>query len=96
MAFLLHLNVIVFFFVLAKALSLDAPFYFFLIIVPLVHVMLMFPISINGIGVRENALIFFLSQINISPENAIALSWISYGLVLVYALFGGLIYAFKK
>ncbi len=96
LAFVLQFNVIIFYFFIAKALWLDPPFYYFLIIVPLAHVIFMFPISINGIGVRENVFILFLSKINIATASAIALSWISFALVLAYALIGGAIYAVRK
>ncbi|MEW5818396.1 MAG: lysylphosphatidylglycerol synthase domain-containing protein, partial [Spirochaetota bacterium] len=96
LAFLLQFNVILYFFVISRALEIDSYFYYFMIIVPLVHVILMFPVSINGIGVRENAFIFFLSKIGVHPAGSLALSLLSFGMVLVYAFIGGIVYAFRR
>lgn len=95
LAFILQFNVIIFFYIISYSLDLNPPFYYFLIIIPLIHVILMFPVSINGIGLRENAFIFFLSQIGICAATSVALSWLGFAMVLIYAVFGGIIYAFK-
>lgn len=95
-AFLLQFNVIVFFYIISFSLELRAPFYYFLTVIPLIHVILMFPVSINGIGIRENAFIFFLSKIGASAAISVAISWLAFSMVLMYALVGGLIYAFRK
>ena len=95
LAFLLQLNVIVFFYLIAKALGLTIPFHYLLLVIPLIQLCLMVPISINGIGLRENAYIFFLAPIGISAAAAVALSWVAFALVLIYALGGGLLYAFR-
>ncbi len=96
LAFLLQLNVIVFFFIISCALKISAPFYYFLLIVPLIHVVLMFPVSINGIGVRENAFIFFLAKIGVDSAESIALALISFAMVLAYAVIGGVLYAARR
>ncbi len=96
LAFLLQFNVIFYFFIISYALDIRSSFYYFMIIIPLVHVILMFPVSINGIGVRENAFIFFLTQIGVSPASSIALSLLSFAMVLVYACIGGIVYAVRR
>jgi hypothetical protein len=45
----------------------------------------MVPVSINGIGIRENAYILFLSIIAIPAAASGALSWAAFALVLIYA-----------
>ena len=95
LAFVLQFNVIIFFYIISYSLDIRPPFYYFLIIIPLIHVILMFPVSINGIGIRENAFIFFLSKIGICAATSVALSWLGFAMVLIYAVFGGIIYALK-
>ena len=95
LAFILQFNVIIFFYIISYSLDIKPPFYYFLIIIPLIHVILMFPVSINGIGIRENAFIFFLTKIGICAATSVALSWLAFAMVLIYAVFGGIIYAFK-
>lgn len=93
LAFLLQFNLIVFFYLIAQALGLTIPFGYLLLVIPLIQLGLMVPISINGIGLRENAYIFFLAKIGIPAAAAVALSWVAFALVLLYALVGGLLYA---
>lgn len=95
LAFILQFNVIIFFYIISYSLDLKPPFYYFLIIIPIIHVILMFPVSINGIGIRENTFIFFLSKIGISAATSVALSWLAFAMVLIYAIVGGIIYAIK-
>jgi hypothetical protein len=45
----------------------------------------MVPISINGIGIRENACIFFLYKIGIPAATSGALSGAAFALLLIYA-----------
>jgi uncharacterized protein (TIRG00374 family) len=95
LAFVLQFNVIIFFYIISYSLDIRPPFYYFLIVIPLIHVILMFPVSINGIGIRENAFIFFLSKIGICAATSVALSWLGFAMVLIYAVFGGISYALK-
>lgn len=95
LAFVLQFNVIIFFYIISYSLDIRPPFYYFLIVIPLIHVILMFPVSINGIGIRENAFIFFLSKIGIGAATSVALSWLGFAMVLIYAVFGGISYTLK-
>ena len=95
-AFLLQINVILHYYFISLALGLRInPMHFFLII-PIITVLLMVPVSINGIGVRENVFVIFLSKFGVAAGAAVALSWIAYGMVVVWGIIGGLIYALRK
>ena len=95
-AFLLQINVILHYYLISVALDIEInPIHFFLII-PIITVILMVPLSINGIGVRENAFVIFLSKFGIEAAEAVALSWIAYGMVVVWGIIGALIYAFRR
>ena len=72
------------------------PFLYFFLIVPVVTVILMMPIFINGIGGRETAYIFLLGQFGVSSAQAIAFSWIGFGMLLIQGVAGGIIYALRK
>lgn len=95
LAFLIQFNVIIFFYIISYSIDLSPPFFYFLIIIPLIQVILMFPVSINGIGVRENAFILFLSKVSISAAASVAIAWLAFAMVLIYAIIGGIIYAFR-
>ena len=95
-AFLLQINVILHYYFISLALGLDInPVHFFLII-PIITVILMVPVSINGIGVRENIFVLFLSKLGVEAAASITLSWIAYGMVILWGGVGALIYIFRK
>ena len=94
LSFVLQVNVIVYTYVIALSLNLGIPFIYFCIIVPLVFIILIIPVSINGIGIRENAYVFFLRGFILSAE-AVALSWLLFFTTLVLGAIGGLVYVIR-
>jgi uncharacterized protein (TIRG00374 family) len=96
LALLLQVNVVLHYYCISYALHLTVPLMYFFLIIPVVTVILMVPIFINGIGGREALFIFFFGQFGITSSSAIAFTWIAFGLVLIYGIFGGLLYALRK
>jgi glycosyltransferase 2 family protein len=80
---------------LAKALHVPIPLPTYFLIVPLAVFLMMIPVSINAIGVRENVWAFFFAAFGVASAKAVALAWLDYGLVLIHALAGGVIYAWS-
>ena len=78
---------------LAHALHAPIPLPYFFLIVPLALIVMMLPVSINAIGVRENVWAFFFAAFGVPAALGVAVAWLSYGLVLLQALIGGAIYA---
>jgi len=95
LSFFLQINVILYHYFIGRALDLPIPFFYFCLVVPLVYLVLLFPFSINGIGVRESAFLFFLRGLAASPE-AIAFSWLQFFTTLVLGAFGGLVYVVRN
>ncbi|RMF65328.1 MAG: UPF0104 family protein [Bacteroidetes bacterium] len=93
---LLQANVVVHYYLIARALSLPVPLSAFFLIIPLATVVLMLPIAINGIGVREGVYAFFFASFGVAQPEAIAFAWIAYGMVLVQGILGGVLYAFRR
>jgi uncharacterized membrane protein YbhN (UPF0104 family) len=79
--------------ILARALHVELGLAPFFLIVPLAVFLMMVPVSINGIGVRENLFVFFLASFGVAEATGLAFAWLDYGLVLLQALAGGLVYA---
>jgi len=96
LALILQINVIFHYYVIAYAMRLNVPVLYFFLIVPVVTVILMLPIFINGIGGREAAYVFLLGQFGVSSAAAMAFSWISFGMVLLQGILGGIIYALRR
>ncbi len=98
-AFLLQTNFIIHYYFISKAFPedmLSVGLFPFFIIIPMVTVLLMIPISIGGIGVRENAFYLFLQNYKATKATAVAFSWIDYGMRLVVGIVGGIVFALRK
>jgi hypothetical protein len=95
LAVLLQANVILHFWCVAQALDLGVEPAAFLIIVPVATVILLLPVSVNGIGAREAVFTFLLGRHGVPLTQALAFSWIAYGTVLAQGLLGGLVYALR-
>lgn len=96
LSLLLQINVIFHYYLISKALGLEVPFIKFWVIIPIAIFVQMIPVSINGIGIRENLYVFFLGLYGVSTASAIAFSWIAYGMILILGIFGGMLYIFRK
>ncbi len=83
-------------YLLARALHAPVPFAVFFLIVPLALFVMMLPVSINAIGLRENVWAFFLVALGSPAAMGVALAWLDYGLVLLQALAGGVVYALGR
>jgi len=81
-------------YIIIKSLSQDISFLYLFLIIPLVSVASMMP-SINGLGVREGAYVYFLSEF-ISRESAFAVSFLSLSLILISSFVGGILYLFTE
>ena len=92
----LQINVILYYYLISLSLGFNIPIISFSFIVPLLIFILMVPISINGIGLRENALFFFFSFYGIPKTEAIAFAWIEFSMLLLLGIIGGIVYAFRK
>jgi glycosyltransferase 2 family protein len=56
----------------------------------------MLPISINGIGLRENTLAAMLAWYSVSTVDAVAFAWLAYLGNLLIGLLGGVVYALRR
>lgn len=74
---------------LGIALDLPVPWLAYLVVVPLVTLLTMLPISLNGFGVREGALVLLLANYGVTEEQAVALgvTWLT--LSIGVGLIGG-------
>jgi uncharacterized membrane protein YbhN (UPF0104 family) len=90
---LLQLNVILHFIIIAQAMGMDVPIVAMFVIIPVATVVMMLPVSINGIGLREAVFVMFFGLFGITSDQSIAFAWIAYGFVLAQGLLGGLVFA---
>ena len=87
-----QLLIVLFSFLVGRALGLAIPLRYFLLCVPFTVIISLVPISINGLGVRESGYVFLLAKIGYSGSQAVSLSLLIYGLSLLASVVGGIAY----
>lgn len=80
----------------ARAIHIDAPFYVFLIFIPLINLTIMVPLTINGIGLRESAYYLLFSQIGFPVETAVTLSLLNFFIMVLSSMPGAVVYSLYK
>lgn len=93
---LLQINVVSFYWALGRGLGIEIGYEAFYAIVPLAIFVMMAPISINGIGLREGIFIYLFGLWSVGEVEALALAWMEYGIFLAFGLLGGAVYALRK
>ncbi|MCX6564643.1 MAG: lysylphosphatidylglycerol synthase transmembrane domain-containing protein [Candidatus Aminicenantes bacterium] len=95
-AVLLQMNVILFYFLIGRALHLAIPLLDYFIFIPLVLLIQIIPITINGLGLREGAYIEIFKFYGIPAASAWSFSIIEVAFGLILGLIGGAIYVSRK
>lgn len=88
-SFIFQLNIIVINKVYSLAFGLEVPFMVLLTIIPLVYLTEMIPLSINGLGFREGAFVFFYQLIGHSSEAGFGVALLVLTLRYTMGLIGG-------
>lgn len=78
------------------SLGLNINFMVFVFVVPVVFVFIGIPISIGGLGIRENTIVFLLTKFNVSNDQAVAFSLLILFVYIFSAVVGGMVYLFKN
>ncbi len=87
---------IVIFFTIFLSLGVHPEFLLFMIFVPLLFIVMLMPISIGGLGIREGALYLFFKQSGVSLETCTAAGLSFHFLQLISLLPGVGLYLLKK
>lgn len=95
-ALMLQLNVILYYFLIGKALHLKIHLIDYFIFIPIVLLIQIIPITINGLGLREESYIEIFKFYGIHPETAFSFSVIDVAFVLIIGAVGGVIYVTRK
>ena len=96
-ALLLQVNVILHYYFVGKALSLNIPFFDYFIFIPIVLLILTIPVTINGLGLREFLYISVFALYGIASSGAVSFSFIAdIAFALIIGIVGGIIYAFRR
>lgn len=93
---LLQLNVIFHFWLIGQAMGIEVAFSAMCVIIPCALMIMMLPISVNAIGVREVTFVYFMSFFGVSDEKALVFAWIAFTFVLFQGLLGGIVFALRR
>ncbi len=94
-SFGLQIAVIANYFLASKALGIELPFAAFIFIVPVVATIAMLPISIGGIGIRENSLVFLMTALGASSDKATVASLIIFLQLIFLGIIGAIVYVVR-
>ncbi len=82
--------------ILGRAIQIEIPYSYCIIVYPLVGTFSALPISLNGLGLREGGYLFLLGVIGIGSEQSIAFGFLLFMIVAADSLIGGLVFLLKK
>ncbi len=88
--------IIVQYYFISEALGFPVPLQDYVLFIPIAVIVMMIPVSINAIGLREGLFVFFLSTYDIGTSEALAFIWLLYARIAITGLMGGAVYLFGK
>lgn len=100
-AMLLQTSIVSFFFHLvqiagqwavSRALGITVPVSYIAVFHPLVSAVASIPVTFSGIGIREGAYAYFLSQFGVDPSRAVAFGVLWLFVIIINSLLGGLVF----
>ena len=91
-----QLFIVVFSYSVSQALGLGLSVFDFILFVPVIGLVSMFPLSVNGIGIREAGYIFLLSRVDRGSSEALSLSLMIYAIGVAVSLIGGALFGLQR
>ncbi len=77
---------------LGRAIQIDIPYSFCLILYPLVGTFSALPVSLNGLGLREGGYLFLFQFIGVGSEKGVAFGLLLFVVIALDSLIGGLLF----
>jgi uncharacterized protein (TIRG00374 family) len=94
-SYLFQCSVFFIVFLLSRAIHSQLPFIYFCAFVPLISLMEVLPISINGIGLRDAGYVFFFGSVGMSDIETRSLALLFLAMSICYSMCGGVVYLFR-
>lgn len=79
-------------YVIGQALHLDLTLLTFIVFLPVIEIIRLIPITIQGIGVREGLFILFFGTVGVINADAVLLATLIYLMSTIIGIMGGIIY----
>ncbi|MDD5678313.1 MAG: lysylphosphatidylglycerol synthase transmembrane domain-containing protein [Kiritimatiellae bacterium] len=84
------------FYAVALSFGIRVPVMYYFIFVPLITALIMLPVSVNGIGVREGSFVAFFALVGVPTSEAFIISFAVSVLTTLMTAAGGIFYMFDK
>jgi uncharacterized membrane protein YbhN (UPF0104 family) len=81
---------------IGAGLGLAVPFAYYGVLMPLVALLTLLPLSVNGMGLRELGTVALLAPLGVPPEQAVALALLQFAAFAAAGLAGGAFYLFDR
>jgi uncharacterized membrane protein YbhN (UPF0104 family) len=75
-----------------RAIAAPVPAAYYWVLVPVVSLLTLLPVSVNGMGVREGAMVLFLTPLGVDQGTALTLAFLWFAVTVVVSLAGGVVY----
>jgi glycosyltransferase 2 family protein len=87
---------VLFYFAVAYALHLDIGFWDLAVVIPMSFIVQLLPVSVGGFGVREAFFSYYFHRIGQPIEDAVLLSLVAQGLLMLFSLSGLAVYVWRQ
>lgn len=77
---------------ISESLGLGIGLFYFMLFNPLIAFVLLIPLSVNGIGLKEVAFVFFLGLVGVPQAAAFSLSLVFHSIIVLSSLPGGFVW----
>lgn len=84
------------YYTVGEALGQKVAFTNYLVFIPLIAIVAAVPVSIGGIGVRENMGALLFGRVGMHPASALALMFLGYLACIVASVAGGIVFALRR
>jgi hypothetical protein len=95
-AMVIQLSRVLWYIVIANAFGIHIPLMYYFIFCPLLVVILMIPVSIGGIGVREGSFVALFTIAGMTLDEAVIVSFTSSLIVNITTIAGGVVHLFYR
>lgn len=95
LSLVLQLNVILMHFLLGRAIGISPTFYDYFYVVPIALFVMLIPLTINGIGLREGMFVYMFAGLGVAKDDAITLSLLAFAVFLIHGVMGGIVLAIR-
>ncbi len=82
-------------YIIAISLGIDISLLYFFIFIPIVSIVTIIPVTIAGIGIRENAYVKLFSTVGLKNAESFSISILSFSISLLFCIAGAILYGVK-